>query len=33
MNSTPENNAKIAKLTFAEVYPLYIKKVVSLQLF
>ena len=29
MNTTPEHNAKIAKLTFAEVYPLYIKKVVS----
>jgi len=29
MNTTPEHNAKIAKLTFASVYPLYIKKVVS----
>lgn len=29
MNTTPEHNAKIANLTFAEVYPLYIKKVVS----
>ena len=29
MKTTPEHNAKIAKLTFAAVYPLYIKKVVS----
>jgi hypothetical protein len=29
MNTTPEHNAKIAKLTFAAVYPLYIKKVNS----
>ena len=29
MKTTPEHNAKIAKLTFAAVYPLYIKKVNS----
>jgi hypothetical protein len=27
MNPTPEHNAKIAKLTFAAVYPLYVAKV------
>jgi hypothetical protein len=27
MNTTPEHNAKIAKLTFASVYPHYVKKV------
>lgn len=27
MTPTPEPNAKIAKLTFAEVYPLYVAKV------
>lgn len=27
MNTTPEHNAKFAKLTFASVYPHYIKKV------
>ncbi len=27
MKTTPEHNAKIAKLTFASVYPHYIKKV------
>jgi hypothetical protein len=29
MNATPEHNLKIAKLTFASVYPHYINKVVS----
>jgi hypothetical protein len=27
MNTTPEHNEKIAKLTFAKVYPLYVTKV------
>jgi hypothetical protein len=27
MNTTPEHNERIAKLTFAEVYPLYLKKI------
>ena len=27
MNTTPEHNIKIAKITFATVYPYYIKKV------
>jgi hypothetical protein len=27
MNTTPEHNERIAKLTFAEVYPLYINKI------
>ena len=29
MKTTPEHNAKVAKLTFASVYPHYIKKVES----
>lgn len=29
MKETPEHNARMAKLTFAEVYPHYIKKVES----
>ena len=28
MNTTPEHNQRIAKLTFAEVYPLYLKKII-----
>ena len=28
MNTTPEHNERIAKLTFAEVYPLYLKKII-----
>jgi hypothetical protein len=27
MNTTPEHNERISKLTFAEVYPLYLKKI------
>lgn len=29
MKTTPQHNEKIAKLTFASVYPLYIKKIES----
>ena len=29
MNTTPKHDERIAKMTFASVYPLYIKKVES----
>jgi hypothetical protein len=29
MKETPEGNAKIAKITFGRVYPMYVKKVVG----